>query len=473
MLDLLISYVNFLILSISYIVKRFTFFPPDPPNYISIKTEKEDEEDILFFIHHKKEKGKYIGIEFSLLDYRFIKIIDKNNNSLPLLFFSPLDPLPVCIIYSHGNSGDLGSCLIEYYDISIHTNCSLVSFEYPGYGECKNQDLKESNFYRNLKMAYFFVRKILGFKPNQIILYGFSLGTGIMIELACKKEYPAAGLILQSPFLSIMRTLFNIKRTPFCDLFNSCDKAKNLCIKTLFIHGNQDHMVPYVHGRILAKLIPQKYFYKFLTVPNADHNNMFKVNKELIYKTIRQFIKDCTGYRCDFTKKNKKDDKNGKDMEKDNKSNKKPINNEINKQNKSYEIKRPPFSFNINNKFSGLNTALPYNNELRSLANAKTNFNDSIFKSYLQINYPIQNVNNMYNFQNQYIPNYISYNPQVFGVRNIATNAPILKNNLYNNRIFNSNNINDNSVFGISKKILNTEENAFNNSSMNDFNYIL
>ena len=160
-------------------------------------------------------------------------------------------------------------------------------------------------------------------------------------------------------------------------------------------------------------------------------------------------------------------------MEKDNKSNKKPINNEINKQNKSYEIKRPPFSFNINNKFSGLNTALPYNNELRSLANAKTNFNDSIFKSYLQINYPIQNVNNMYNFQNQYIPNYISYNPQVFGVRNIATNAPILKNNLYNNRIFNSNNINDNSVFGISKKILNTEENAFNNSSMNDFNYIL
>ena len=44
-------------------------------------------------------------------------------------------------------------------------------------------------------------------------LYGFSLGTGIMFELACKKEYPAAGLILQSPFLSIMRTLYNIKKT--------------------------------------------------------------------------------------------------------------------------------------------------------------------------------------------------------------------------------------------------------------------
>ena len=473
MLDLLISYVNFLILSISYIVKRFTFFPPDPPHYMSIKTEKEDEEDILFYIQNKKKKGKYIGIEFPHLDYRFIKITDKNNNSLPLLLFTPLKPLPVCIIYSHGNSGDLGSCLIEYYDISLHTNCFVVSFEYPGYGECKNQELKESNFYRNLKITYFFVRKILDFKPNQIILYGFSLGTGITLELACKKEYPSAGLILQSPFLSIMRTLYNIKRTPFCDLFNNCDKAKHLCIKTLFIHGNQDHLVPYIHGRILAKLIPQKYFYKFLTVPNADHNNMFKVDKELIYSTIREFIEVCTGYSCDLTKKNKKNDTFGKDVKKDNENIKKHATYGNNKKNKSDEIKGPVVNFNINNKFSGLNAAFPYNNELRSLVNTRTDFNDSLFKSYLQVNYPLKNMNNMYNFQNQNIPINIFYNPQIFGVRNIPSNLPILKNNLYNNRIFNSNNINDNSVFGISKKILNTEENAFNNSSMNDFNYIL
>ena len=472
MLDLLISYVNFLILSISYIVKKFTFFPPNPPHYISIKTEKDDEENILFLIHQKKGKGEYIEIEFRRLDYRFIKIIDKNNNSLPLLVFYPAKPLPVCIIYSHGNSGDLGTCLIEYYDISLHTNCFVVSFEYPGYGECKNQEIKESNFYRNLKMTYFFVRKILGFKPSQIILYGFSLGTGIMLELACKKEYPAAGLILQSPFLSIMRTLYNINRTPFCDLFNSCDKAKNLCIKTFFIHGDRDSMVPYVHGRILAKLIPQKYFYKFLTVPNADHNNMFKVDKELIYSNIRQFIKDCTGHSFTFKKQNKKDDKNGKDEKKDKENIKNPVNNEINNQNKSDEIKRPSVNFNINNNFSGLNSVFPYDNELRSLTNTKTNFNDSLFKSYLQVNYPINKMNNIYNFQKKNIQIPINYNPQAFRVKNITTNIPIFKSNLCNKN-FNPKNINDNSAYGISKKMLNTEENTINNSSMNDLNYIL
>ena len=473
MLDLLISFVNFLILSISYIVKRFTFFPPDPPHYISIKTENEDEEDILFLIHPKKQKGKYLGIEFRHLDYRFIKIIDKNNNSLPLLMLSPTKPLPVCIIYSHGNSGDLGSCLIEYYDIAMNTNCVVVSFEYPGYGELKNQELRESNFYRNLKMTYFFVRKILGYKPNQIILYGFSLGTGIMFELACKKEYPAAGLILQSPFLSIMRTLYNIKRTPFCDLFNSCDKAKKLCIKTFFIHGNKDRMVPYIHGRILAKLIPQKYYYNFLTVPDADHNDMFKVNKELVYTNIRKFIKDCTGHCCDFTIKDDKNGKDVKDVKEDKENIGKPVNNEINKQNKKYEIKKPSVSYNINNNFSGLNTSSLYNKDLRTLANIKSNINDHLFKSYIQVNYPINNMNNLYNYQNKIFQIPINYNSQIFGERNIVNNAPILRNNLYNNRIYNPNNINDNSIKGISTKIFNTEENVFNNSSINDLKNIL
>ena len=472
MLDLLISFVNFLILSISYIVKKFAFFPPDPPHYISLKTEKDDEEDILFLIHPKKKKPKYLGIEFRRLDYKFIKIIDKNNFSLPLLLFNPIKPLPVCIIYSHGNSGDLGSCLIEYYDIAINTNCVVVSFEYPGYGECKNQELKESNFYKNLKMTYYFVKNILNYKPSQIILYGFSLGTGIMFELACKKEYHAAGLILQSPFLSIMRTLYNIKRTPFCDLFNSCDKAKNLCIKTLFIHGNKDSMVPYVHGRILAKLIPQKYFYDFLTVQDADHNNMFKVKKELIYEKIRKFIFERTGYSCDFTEK---DDKNGKDEKKDEKKDeenvKNPVNNEINKQNKSDEIKRPSINFNINNNIPGLNKISPYNNEMKSLAKTKLSFDDSLFKSYFQGNYPINNMNNIY--QNKNIPISLNYNPQLFGIRNMPINEAILKNYLYNNRIFNPNKINDNSINGISNKILNTEESTIHNSSINELKYIL
>ena len=412
MLDLFISYINFLILAIGYIIKRFTFFPPNPPDYRSIPTENENEEDIQFLIKHKNKEPQYIGIDFRRLDYKFIKVIDKDNNALPLLVFYPLIPFQICIIYSHGNSGDLGSCLLEYYDIALNTNCFVVSFEYPGYGECKNQPKLESQFFKNARMAYYFVKKYLGFRSSQIILYGFSLGTGIMFDLACKKEYRAAGLILQSPFLSIMRTLYNVKKTRYFDLFNNCDKAKNLCLKTLFIHGNKDNMVPYIHGRILSTLIPQKNLFFFLTVENAGHNNIFKINKELIYDTIRQFIQGCTGIIFDFRlingreietgEINSLDDNNSSQgKEKDNNAEKENSNKNIEndntktqKLNKSGEIISPSINLTVNNNESNImlnnNNNTINNNELKInpayYINNQTLLNKNDFSSLSKVN---------------------------------------------------------------------------------------
>jgi len=132
----------------------------------------------------------------------------------------------------------------------------------------------------------------MGYQPQNIIIYGFSLGTGIAFDLACDKNYPNGGVILQSPFLSITRIFYNFKKTYYFDIFNSCDKAK-FCESTIYIiHGNKDKIVPYIHGRILAKLIPQKYLYGFYTVPDADHNDLIKFAKEHLYINIGTFIYD-------------------------------------------------------------------------------------------------------------------------------------------------------------------------------------
>ena len=384
MLDLLISYINFVILSIGYIVKRLTFFPPKPPHYISIKTDKEDEDEILFLFHTKKKKKPvYMEIKFKLLEYRFIKIINKDNEIIPLLLFIPPNPIPVCIIYSHGNSGDLGACVLEFYDIAINTNCLVVSFEYPGFGDCMNQPLRESLFYRNMKITYFFVRKILGFKPEQIILYGFSMGTGIMFDFACRKEYPSAGMILQSPFLSIVRTLYDINRTMYFDLFNNVDKAKFLKTKTYFIHGNKDSVVPYIHGRILAKLIPKEYYYDFLTVPNANHNNLFKEKKDYIFKQIREFIKNRTGYFIDFSKANI-DDSSNSTIDNNDSFNK--INEEIEE-----TLSKAKRLYNMDKKINPLN-----NNQNKLPNNISNNLNHNFINNNFP-NYSSQKLNNLKN----------------------------------------------------------------------------
>ena len=287
MLDLLFSYLNLLVLSIKYIVKYFTFRVPNPPGYISVRKNENNGEEIRFL----QDK-----IPNNLLDYDYVIIKDEDNISFPVIIFRPINHYPICVIYCHGNYGDIGTSLLECYEIAMNINCLLINFEYPGYGICKDQPFSENETYNNLEKTYLLARQHLGFSPNQIIIYGFSLGTGIAFDLACKDKYPFAGLILQSPLLSVVRVIYNINETPYFDMFNNCDKAKLLKILTFFIHGNMDQSVPYIHGRILAKIIPQEYLYDFYTVDGAGHNNLFKFNKEVTYQKIRKFILLCTGY---------------------------------------------------------------------------------------------------------------------------------------------------------------------------------
>ena len=283
-----------LILSIQYIVKRFTFMPPKPPRYKIITNTLNNEEEIYFLIKPKNQELAYRKIHPSHLNIKYIKVYDnKNHKYIPSLIISPLIDLNLCIIYCQGNSGDLGTSLFECHEIANRCNATIVTFEYPGYGLCSEDRIEESNFYHRIKIIYMYVIKELNYKPERTFLYGFSLGTGIVFDFACKKNYPVAGVILQSPFLSILRTVYNIKKTKYFDFFNNCDKAKKLCAYTLFLHGNKDLTVPYIHGRILAKLIPDHYFYDFVTVDEAGHNTLLKNSKEVVFKYINIFISEC------------------------------------------------------------------------------------------------------------------------------------------------------------------------------------
>ena len=283
MLDLFISYINFFIIAIDYIIKFLTFQPPTPPGYIIEKTRNKKE---IFFII---ENEKHISYERKVFKDINIEYIYLNNDKLiksEFLILKPKNNYPICIIYCHGNCGDLGYALYDSYQLAKYTNCLILCFEYPGYGTFKKTKITENNLYISIQKAYLYAKNKLHFSEKNIIL--------------CKKNFPVGGLILQSPYLSIMRIIYNIKKTFFLDIFPNCDKVKNIKTKTLFIHGTEDQVIPYIHGRILAKLIPEKYLYQFLTIRNGDHNNLLIDNKEkeIIFEKIKEFIADCSG--CDI-----------------------------------------------------------------------------------------------------------------------------------------------------------------------------
>ena len=298
MLDLFISYYNFLTIALNYIIKRITFQPPKIPGYVVRKASNKIKKDIYFLSNNEN----YEQPKFKNATYEYIELHNgKKNKSKKikseLLLIKPKNHLPICIIYSHGNCGDLGYSFYDCYLLAINTNCVVLSYEYPGYGSLGKLQLSERNTYKCIKNAYIYVNKVLKFKSENIFLYGFSLGTGVAFHLACKEKFPIGGLILQAPYLSILRVIYNFKKSKFFDIFKNCDKAKNLKAKTLFIQGNNDFVVPYIHGRILAKIIPKEYFYDFLTIKKGNHENLFLKNSEKIYNKIKKFIAFCNGIK--------------------------------------------------------------------------------------------------------------------------------------------------------------------------------
>ena len=242
---------------------------------------------------------KYDFVLLKNMNYEYKQIPVGDLGKIPVYIFTPINHVDVCVIYCHGNSGDLGICLAENYEITKMTNCVIVTFEYPGYTYVENIKAEEEIVYIFSQQVYMFVRDELKYPPSKIVLYGFSMGTGVAFDLACRANFPVAGLIIQAPILSLVRTIYDVKRTFFFDYFNSCDKAKFIHCLTLFIHGNKDRIVPYIHGRILSKLIPEKYRYDFITINGADHNDAFKFVKEEIFEKVRGFIKVVTGVNPD------------------------------------------------------------------------------------------------------------------------------------------------------------------------------
>ena len=294
MLDLFISYINFFIIAVNYIIKTLTFQPPNPSGYIIEKTRNKKE---IFFITENEKQISYERKTFKDISIEYIYLNTNKNFKSEFLLLKPNNHYKICIIYCHGNCGDIGHALYDCYLIAKNTNCLLLCFEYPGYGNLKKIGISENKLYISIQKAYLYVKNNLNIEEKNIFLYGFSLGTGIAIDLASRNNFPIGGLILQSPYLSIMRIIYNIKKTFFLDIFANCDKFKNIKTNTLFIHGTDDNVVPYIHGRILAKLLDEKYLYTFLTINDAGHNNLFynRKDKEIIFEKINEFISFCTG----------------------------------------------------------------------------------------------------------------------------------------------------------------------------------
>ncbi|KAK8808440.1 hypothetical protein WA158_008341 [Blastocystis sp. Blastoise] len=202
--------------------------------------------------------------------------------------------LPLTFIYMHGNAEDLFSTYFYLHWLSYTFGVNVISFDYPGYGqtsgECTEPQLK-----RCAERLINHVLTVIKLDPKNIVLYGHSLGTAIASHLAyylTNKGIPPAGLILQSAFTSVYSIGIDFRTKRKSDMYRTIDIIGYIECPILFIHGNQDNLIPRKHTQRLYMAVQQKYRNDILFVDNAGHNNVETrcYPRIILLNHIRQFM---------------------------------------------------------------------------------------------------------------------------------------------------------------------------------------
>ena len=165
------------------------------------------------------------------------------------------------VLYCHGNKRNIE----EYWDrVELFYTMGLrcLIFDYRGFGMSEGEPTA-SGLYADGRAALRFVQDSLDVDSAQLVLYGFSLGNVISIDLAAGSIKPYR-LIAEAPFASSEALLHN--STPLDipgnfvidDNLNNAERIRGIHAPLLLLHGDADDFTPWSsNGRIVYTNAPQ------------------------------------------------------------------------------------------------------------------------------------------------------------------------------------------------------------------------
>lgn len=186
------------------------------------------------------------------------------------------------ILYSHGNGEDLGN-IRPFLEKLRDQGFAVFAYDYPGYGTSEGRP-SESNCLAAASAAFSYLVILRDVDPDKIILFGRSLGSGPSYFLASQK--PVAGMIIDGGFSSTFRVVTKRKLLPW-DKFDNLAKADDVHCPTLFIHGKQDHTVPFEHAQALYEAAREPKYSLF--IDEAGHNNLVECAGPRYWDAIETF----------------------------------------------------------------------------------------------------------------------------------------------------------------------------------------
>lgn len=226
---------------------------------------------------------KHIGLKF--LD---VYLTAKDGIKLSGWYIPKEQPKGI-VLFCHGNAGNISHRLDSIQTFN-HLGLSVFIFDYRGYGRSSGRP-SEAGTYMDAEAAWDYIINELKYQPENVIIFGRSLGGAIASWLA--KEKSPAGLISESAFSSIGD--IGSELYPFLPVrllakfdYNAKEYISKANCPVLIVHSRQDDIIPFRHGQRIFKAAKEPK--EFLEI-SGSHNEGFILSAAKYEEGLSSFIK--------------------------------------------------------------------------------------------------------------------------------------------------------------------------------------
>lgn len=190
-------------------------------------------------------------------DYDFqtgleVEIKVEENISLNAIWIKE-PPSKGVILYLHGNRGSIRRCLRQTRGMSGN-GYDIFMPDYRGFGKSDGRIQSEQDLYHDAQKVYDFLKQ--HYREDQIIIIGYSLGTGMATRLAA--DNVPQQVVLVAPYYSMI----DLKNQwlPFIPDFllkyplRNNDLIPKIKTPITLFHGTEDELIPFVSSEKIQAL---------------------------------------------------------------------------------------------------------------------------------------------------------------------------------------------------------------------------
>lgn len=195
------------------------------------------------------------------------------------------------VLYLHGNASTIASQVnIAHYRVLRGAGLNVMAPEYRGFGGLGGAPT-ESGLQADARAAYDYLRITRRVPPQSIVVYGWSLGAAVAVDMASR--IPPAAMMLEGAPASLVD--LTGRRYPFFPLrlfmrssFDSIRKIGGIPAPMLFLHSLDDEIIPIGEGRRLhAAARGAKMFVEL----RGGHMTAIEQSSVVLEDAIRTFLR--------------------------------------------------------------------------------------------------------------------------------------------------------------------------------------